>query len=43
MGEKLIYGESVTLDVLCVLHGWGFEFVVENGGITDVLHTGLSR
>lgn len=38
METKLIYGGDATLEDLLVLHELGFEFVVEDGGITDVLH-----
>lgn len=39
MNEKMIYGKEATLEALFLLHEWGFEFVVEDGEITDVLHT----
>lgn len=38
MDMNLIYGGNATLEDLCVLHGLGFEFVVEDGVITDVIH-----
>lgn len=38
MGTNLIYGADATLEDLLALHELGFEFVVEDGGITDVLH-----
>lgn len=38
MDIKLIYGNEATLEDLYVLHGLGFEFVVEDGGITNVSH-----
>lgn len=37
--KKMIYGKEATLEVLFLLHEWGFEFVIEGGEITDVLHT----
>ena len=39
MNEKMIYGKEATLEVLCLLNQWGFEFVVEDGVITNVLHS----
>lgn len=38
MDIKLIYGGQATLEDLMALHKLGFEFVVENGAITEVLH-----
>lgn len=38
MDINLIYGNEATLEDLVVLNGLGFEFVVEDGVITDVLH-----
>lgn len=39
MDEKLIYGGQATLEELYELHKKeGFEFVIEDGVITDVLH-----
>lgn len=38
MDEKLIYGGEATLEDLCRLHQLGFEFVVEDGKVTNVLH-----
>lgn len=38
METKLIYGGEATLNDLLALHELGFEFVVEDGGITNVLH-----
>lgn len=43
MNKQMIYGTEATLEDLCRLHEQGFEFVVEDGGITDVLYSGLSR
>lgn len=40
MDEKLIYSENVTLEDLYELHEKkGYEFVVENGVITNVLRS----
>jgi len=38
MELKLIYGGEATLEDLFRLHELGFEFVVEDGVIADVLH-----
>ena len=38
MDMNLIYGGQATLEELYKLHELGFEFVVEGGVITDVLH-----
>lgn len=38
MDMNLIYGGQATLEDLYRLHELGFEFVVEGGVITDVLH-----
>lgn len=38
MELDLIYGGQATLEDLIVLNELGFEFVVEGGAITDVLH-----
>lgn len=38
MEPKLIYGGEATLEDLYVLNNLGFEFVVEDGVITNVLH-----
>lgn len=38
MDINLIYGNEATLEDLVVLNGLGFEFVVEDGEITNVLH-----
>lgn len=42
MDVELIYGGNATVEDLCTLHGLGFEFVIEDGGITDVLSDGQS-
>lgn len=39
MELELIYNGYVTIEDLLVLNDLGFEFVIENGGITDVLHS----
>lgn len=38
MDEKLIYGGEATLEYSCRLNQLGFEFVVEDGKVTNVLH-----
>lgn len=38
MEERLIYGGEATLEDLCRLHMLGYEFVIEDGQITNVLH-----
>lgn len=38
MDEKLIYGGEATLEDLCRLNQLGFEFVVEDGKVTNELH-----
>ena len=38
MDEKLIYGGQATLEDLYELNKLGFEFVVEDGVISNVLH-----
>lgn len=38
MDERLIYGGQATLEDLYALNKLGFEFVVEDGVITNVLH-----
>lgn len=43
MDKKLIYGGQATLEDLITLNNLGFEFVIEGGEITDVLHPGLLR
>lgn len=37
MDTNLIYGGQATLEDLMALHNLGFEFVVEDGEISDVL------
>ena len=40
MGSNLIYGHVITLAEACVLHEkYGFEFVIEDGVVKDVLHS----
>lgn len=39
MDKKLIYGGQATLEDLMELHNLGFEFVIEDGVIKDVLHS----
>lgn len=38
MEPSLIYGGHATLEDLVVLNALGFEFIVEDGVITNVLH-----
>lgn len=38
MEERLIYGGEATLEDLHRLHMLGYEFVIEDGQITNVLH-----
>lgn len=38
MEERLIYGGEATLEDLYRLHMLGYEFVIEDGQITNVLH-----
>lgn len=38
MDERLIYGGEATLEDLLALNALGFEFVIEDGVITNVLH-----
>lgn len=38
MDEKLIFGGEATLEDLERLNKIGFEFVIEDGVITNVLH-----
>lgn len=38
MEPRLIYGGNATLEDLVMLNALGFEFVVEDGVITNVLH-----
>ncbi len=37
MDFKLIFEGKATLEDLYILHGLGYEFVVEDGGVTHVL------
>ena len=37
MDYNLIYGGQATLEDLYRLHELGFEFVIENGEITEVI------
>ena len=39
MEPKLIYGGNATLEELYALNLLGYEFVVEDGVITNVIHT----
>ena len=39
MDINLIYGNEATLEDLVVLNGLGFEFVIEDGVVTDVIHS----
>lgn len=39
MDLNLIYGGEATVEDLCRLNELGFEFVVEDGVITNVLHS----
>ena len=38
MDEKLIYGGQATIEELLLLYELGFEFVIEDGGVTNVQH-----
>ena len=38
MDFSLIYGGEATVEDLCKLNELGYEFVIEDGVITDVLH-----
>lgn len=38
MDTNLIYGGTATLEDLYRLNELGFEFVIENGRIVEVLH-----
>lgn len=40
MNEKLIYGSEATLEDLYRLNMLGFSFVIEDGVITKVFHSG---
>lgn len=37
MDINLIYGGEATLEDLYVLHELGFEFVIEDGAVTEVI------
>lgn len=39
MNKQMIYGTEATLEDLYRLNEQGFEFVVEDGVITNVLHS----
>lgn len=39
MDFRLIYGGEATVEDLCRLNELGFEFVIEGGVITNVLHS----
>lgn len=40
MGIDMIYGHVITLEEAYVLNAkYGFEFVIEDGEIKDVLHS----
>lgn len=39
MDFSLIYGGEATVEDLCKLNELGFEFVIEDGVITNVLHS----
>lgn len=38
MELDLIYGGNATLEDLYILNGLGFEFVVEDGKVTEVIY-----
>lgn len=38
MDLDLIFGGQATIEDLLALHELGFEFVIEGGAITDVIH-----
>lgn len=38
MDYSLIYGGMATLEDLCRLNDLGYEFVINNGEITEVIH-----
>ena len=38
MEPELIYCDNATLEDLYILNGLGFEFVVEDGVISNVIH-----
>jgi hypothetical protein len=37
MDINLIYGGEATLEDLYVLHELGFEFVIEDGSVTEII------
>jgi len=39
METNLIYGGYATLEEMYALHALGFEFTIEDGVITDVIHS----
>lgn len=40
MNKQMIYGHVVTLEEAYVLNEkYGFEFIIENGVVKDVLHS----
>lgn len=38
MDIKLIFNGEATLEDLCALNELGYEFIIEDGEITNVLH-----
>ena len=38
MNLKMIYEGKATLEDLLILHAFGYEFVIEDGGVVNVLH-----
>lgn len=38
MENNMIYGSTATLEDLVALNELGFEFVINNGEITEVIH-----
>lgn len=38
MDTSLIYNGESTVEDIMILAGLGYEFVIEDGNITDVLH-----
>lgn len=38
MDEKLIYSGEATLEDLYTLSNLGYEFIIEDGAITNVVH-----
>lgn len=37
MDLKLIFGGEATLEDLCALHELGYEFIIEDGQISEVI------